>query len=274
MKKIHHIQSRSSSISIGHASKSAFSSVIFGALISATLGLTACNGTSSGTGDVLGQDGAVQAPVGVTAPPVSDSPVNTPAPVSTIVGDTCHSTDSSKLCLALKYTVYTHPDGTPVVSRSEAIANVQGLNKLWASCNIAFQMDELADVDPVNSGLTFATANNSELDKIRSAYENNSTLLVVTTGNWNRSGSLGSTGANAWTNMPGNYRSGSILEAAVGTFYPIIAHEIGHYLNLDHVSDSSNLMNPVIYGSSTGLTAGQCSAARSAAQSYWKSMLR
>ena len=55
----------------------------------------------------------------------------------------------------------------------------------------------------------------------------------------------------------------------MGTFGLIIAHELGHYLNLLHVSDSSALMNPVIYSSSKSLYSSQCNTARAAANYYW-----
>jgi hypothetical protein len=174
----------------------------------------------------------------------------------------------------LKYVVYVDSNGTPVVTQDQAISNLKSINQVWSKCSIAFQIDQFLASNPSDYQLTFNTANSSELDDIRSAYEESSTILVVTTGKWNRSGSLGSTGANAWTNMPGQTYLGSILEAPVGTYPNIIAHEIGHYLNLDHLNDQSNLMNPMIYDTSTQLTSSQCSEAQSAINYYWKKMMR
>jgi hypothetical protein len=67
---------------------------------------------------------------------------------------------------------------------------------------------------------------------------------------------------------------GAILERPVASFANIIAHELGHYLNLYHVSDATDIMNPIIYSSSTKLTSSQCATARSAASFFWSKMYR
>ncbi|MGK5082624.1 matrixin family metalloprotease, partial [Bdellovibrionota bacterium FG-1] len=191
-----------------------------------------------------------------------------------IVGDSCQSSDPQHLCVALKYVPYLDGNGAPVVTSAQAIANVTAINKVWAQCNIGFQIDEFVPANPKDFGFSFQTANLSELDPIRTAFDDDHTLLVVTTGTWNRSGTLGNTGANAWTNMPGSGPYGAILEQPVGTNANIVAHELGHYLNLDHVSNLPQLMNPIIYDTSTQLTATECATARSAVTGYWKKMMR
>ena len=97
---------------------------------------------------------------------------------------------------------------------------------------------------------------------------------LVTTGTWDRSGSLGETTANAWTSMPGGGPYGSVLERPVGLNSHLIAHEIGHYMNLVHVSDSGAMMNPIIYSTSNRISATQCKTARSAALYFWAQMIR
>lgn len=191
-----------------------------------------------------------------------------------VVGPSCQSGDPERLCVALKYVVYSNKDGKTVVSQEQAAANVAKINKAWDQCGIAFQIDDYSPVNPVDLGLTYATANMSELNSIRSALQANDKLLIVTTGQWDRSGSLGNTGANAWTTMPGDRLDGAILEAEVSTSALVIAHEIGHYLNLDHVSDKSDLMNPVIYDNSEKLMPSQCASAREAVDNYWREMKR
>lgn len=190
------------------------------------------------------------------------------------VGDTCKSDDPNHICLALKYVVYQEPTGDPLLTQAEVSNNLIGINQLWKQCNLSFQVDEFLTANPDTYGLQFHPSDNSELDGIRSSFGNESMLLVVTTGSWNRNGSLGSTPANAWTSMPGDDLLGSILEGPVDTFSNIVAHELGHYLSLAHVEDAGDLMNPIIYDSSVILSEDQCSDARTASQSYWQKMLR
>jgi hypothetical protein len=57
-------------------------------------------------------------------------------------------------------------------------------------------------------------------------------------------------------------------------FANIIAHELGHYMNLAHVSDQTNLMNPVIYASSNTITSDQCTGTRRAVEYFWQGMKR
>ena len=243
----------------------AFSSVLFA--------ISGCTGDGSqGTvGEIPGYDMSSGTPV--SKKPTEPNPAPTEGPSGTL-GPSCRSDDNSRFCVALKYVVYKDSNDRPVVSEQEAISNLAAVNAVFSKCQIAFQIDEFVPAEPSRYGLTFNTANSSELDIIRRAFQDDSEMVVVTTGDWNRSGSLGSTGANAWTNMPGMGLYGVILEDAVGTYPNLIAHELGHYVNLDHSSDASNLMSPIIYTTSTGLTAGQCSAARDALNSFWPRMLR
>ena len=76
--------------------------------------------------------------------------------------------------------------------------------------------------------------------------------------------------------MPASARRGSrwlALEHPVDQSANLIAHELGHYLNLGHVSDTYAMMNPIIYARSVNLYASQCSTARSAARYYWRDMM-
>ena len=189
-------------------------------------------------------------------------------------GTSCATGDPNQICLALKYVVYADSAGNEVVSRDIALKNVVAINKIWSPCRIAFQIDEYIAVLPKDFGLLFNPANSIEMIGIRRSQVDDATLLVVTTGTWNRDGSLGATGANAWTSMPEEGPYGVVLERPVGDFSNIIAHELGHYLNLGHMDDANDLMNPVIYNASTQLTALQCEKARLAAGTYWQRMLR
>ncbi len=233
--------------------------------------LTACN-SSDGSG-ALGQDQQVHNSTQIPGDGKSDTPITGNG--SSVVGDSCAGkNDATHPCLALKYVVYKNSDGSPVMTQDEVISTVREVNSIWATCNISFQIDQYLAANPVDYALTFNTANDSELDQIRRAFQTDSTLLVATTGTWDRSGTLGNTGANAWTNMPGDGIYGVVLESPVGSFGNIVAHELGHYLNLDHVSDQSNVMNPIVYDTSTALNSGQCSTAMAAINYYWQSMRR
>jgi len=209
---------------------------------------------------------------GVAAP----AALRTRAPGSTppfLVGDSCRSDDPARICLALKYVVYNDGAG-PVVSREDAIRNLKQINSLWGQCGIQFQIEQYVALDPAESRLAFRTSNYPELDDIRNRLGEPRSLLLVTTGAWNRSGSLGNTTANAWTAMPNSAPYGVVMEKPVGTYANIIAHELGHYLNLLHVHDNSNLMNPIIYTRSTVIPREQCVTARQAAGYFWQAAWR
>ena len=219
-----------------------------------------------GTGDQLTTGTSSQnSPNGGSQQPQGDA--------QKVTGDSC-SGQSGQICLGLKYVVYKNSSGVPTASESDVITNVKSINRVYRQCGIQFQVDQYLAVNPVDYRLLYNTANNGELDDIRKTFEDQSTLLVVTIGSWNRNGSLGDTGANAWTSMPGEAYMGVILEKSVATFSNIIGHEIGHYLNLDHENDETNVMNPIIYSQSTEFYSSQCNTMQDAAKKYWSKMMR
>jgi hypothetical protein len=226
--------------------------------------LVGCTGGSGGS-----SVGSISFP-GVTLPEAHADGA-TPAAV---VGDSCKTGAPNQLCLAVKYVGYQNSSGVPTVSQEEAIANMKQINKLWQQCSIGFQIENYSAIVPKDHGLRYNTANMSELNDIRKVMSDDTTLLVTTTGTWDRGGSLGDTGANAWAAMPGENLYGVVFEKAVATFGNIIAHELGHYVGLDHGQNSSNLMNPIIYDDSTKLTQSQCNQARETIGSYWQKMVR
>src|SRR5579885_889723 len=182
---------------------------------------------------------------------------------------------SGRLDLALKYVAYKDSSANPVVSLSEAQANVSAVNALWASCGIRFKLEDYEAVDPASLDLSFDTRNFSELTGIRTTFSVANELLLVTTGPWDRTGTLGTSPANAWTAMPApSGPFGAVLEQPVGDFSTLIAHELGHYLGLAHVSDQADIMHAIIYSSSRNLTADQCKLARSTIGVYWQPALR
>jgi hypothetical protein len=177
--------------------------------------------------------------------------------------------------LALKYVIYEDPiTHRPVVSHEQALTNLRVINSIWHQCGIGFELEDFVVLDVADRNLNFGIGNYPELDDVRGEFADESTLLIVTTGAWNRKGSLGDSPANAWTSMPGSAPYGAVLERSVGAFSNIVAHELGHYLGLMHSDNRGDLMNPIIYNSSISLTADQCKLARSAASQYWQKMMR
>jgi predicted Zn-dependent protease len=65
-----------------------------------------------------------------------------------------------------------------------------------------------------------------------------------------------------------------VFESAVADYPQIMAHELGHYLGLEHVSNTSNAMNAIIYPYSEDLSDSQCDQAREIAQEFWSGMMR
>lgn len=243
--------------------------LLFAGVFASALG--GCNSTDSG-----GVRQATDNVVGQPQPIPTDTPSTPeePAPVGKLpeIGTSCTSSDPNQICLGLKYVVYEDNSAVPVVTSDQALSNIDEMNSVWSQCNIAFQVDDFVSVKPSTLGLNYNTSTSGELSTIRQKLADSEKLVVVTTGTW--SGTLGSGSANAWTAMPGSGLYGAILEATVGDYPNIIAHELGHYLNLGHASDASNLMNPVIYSTSTAITSSQCNGARAAVSAYWQAMKR
>jgi|GEM_PF-1313551 len=179
--------------------------------------------------------------------------------------------DSKQLTLALKYVAFQDNTGQPVLNEKAIDKLTQEVNDLYAPCKIHFIAEEFKPVDPKTYGLEFNTQSMNDLTPIRSQFNDNKRLVVINTGDWNHN-SMGS--ANAWTTMPGENPAGAVIEANAASFAGIVAHELGHYLSLDHKSDSSNLMNPIIYPDSTVIHSWQCEEMRKAAESYWTSAIR
>ena len=219
----------------------------------ATIGFSACNGQPAAAGTNPTAAGNAQA--SPAAP--SDAKAN-----------------DSELTLALRYVSYVDGKGTPVVSKDQATAMAAAVSKLYSVCHMQVRIDDYVAANPADVKLAFSPSTMGELDTVRNAWKDDKYLLVVNTGTWDHSGGLGADGANAWTMMPGEGSSGAVLEAPVADNVNIVAHELGHYLNLDHVSDQSDLMNPVVYPDSTTITADQCQTMRASAQDARKDALR
>jgi hypothetical protein len=174
--------------------------------------------------------------------------------------------DPDTITLGLKLVSYKLDDGQEVLTADKARAVVQRVNQIYSQCKIRFRAEEFVSVNPRDLGLPYSLSSMGELDPTRSAFQSSDKLVVINTGNWNHD-SMGA--GNAWTSMPGYDPPGAVLEATVAANAEIAAHELGHYLNLDHVNNSSNLLNPVVYSNSDDLTSSQCGTMRSAATNLW-----
>ncbi len=174
------------------------------------------------------------------------------------------------ITLAVNYVAYER-NGKPVLTQEETQAVFAKVNKVIARCGIRYKLEEYKSVNPADAGLEYNMSSMNELDQIRGAFESNKALVVVGTGSWDKSG-MGP--ANAWAAMPGQFPAGVVMEAPVVDNANIVAHELGHYLSLDHSSNQSNLMSPVIYDTSTHLSETQCADMRETASSFWTAALR
>ncbi len=206
--------------------------------------------------------------------PGQSIPVPTLLDLQPSASNACRSGNPNHICLAAKWLVFVDPEGAPVVSREDALQSLGKINEVWGKCDLGFVLEDYVTVDPTERDIEYRISNYSDLTKIRRSYSDDSTLLVAFTGTWDRGGSLGNTGANAWTTLPGSGPYGAILEKPVAKNANLISHEIGHYLNLSHVDDSNALMNAVIYRKSVGLYDDHCKKARETAKYFWAKMIR
>lgn len=165
------------------------------------------------------------------------------------------SADAGAVTLAVKFVEFKDPVGRVPVSRDEAENLVQGINREYSQCGLALRLEQYQQIDPNRLGLPSGVSEMSQLDQIRAPFNDSHYLTVIDTGAWDHR-DIGP--ANAWTAMPGEALSGAVMEAPVARNSQVVAHELGHYLSLEHVGDSSDMMNPVIYPGSTRITPLQC----------------
>ena len=192
--------------------------------------------------------------------------------VSNIVGESCQSKDPHHVCIALTYVSFIDSSGKAISDEAGAIANVKAVNDLWKQCDISFQIEKYQAASAKEAGVVYSPLAYSQIDDIRNAFGNDKSFLLVMSGPWG-------TVKNAWTNSPGSGPYGAVFESSVTNYPQIIAHELGHYLNLDHIvpepgEDPANLMNFKIYPAPNMLYSQQCATARASATGYWTKMLR
>jgi hypothetical protein len=164
------------------------------------------------------------------------------------------------LRVAVKYVSYLTSDTRkPITTQVEASELIGRINEIYSPCQIHFVLERYVTAQPETLGLHLKLHSMSDLDPTRRRFDDPNRLVIINTGEWDHRG-MGT--PNAWTAMPGSSPSGTVIEGRVAAYPEMIAHELGHYLNLDHVKDAADLMNPVIYRTSTRLSPGQCENVR------------
>ncbi|MEO5971707.1 MAG: zinc-dependent metalloprotease family protein [Bdellovibrionia bacterium] len=182
-----------------------------------------------------------------------------------------NSAQSLPLTMALKFVEFFREDGKPILSKDSVKELVARINPYFQSCRIRFQMEAYRALDSASYGLSFKVQSSEDMKVFRKPFDDSRYLVVINTQNWDHE-KMGS--ANAWTAMPGESPSGVVMEAPVASYPGLVAHELGHYLSLNHVSNVKNLMNPIIYGTSTFFTAEQCLQMRKTALEVRPSAIR
>ncbi len=175
-----------------------------------------------------------------------------------------------ELKLALRIVSFQTPQAVPVLSPEMARALVEEVNGFFTSCRVSFLLERLENVNPESLGLPERPSTLEELDPIRARLKDSNHLLIVQTGPWR--GTLAA--ANAWTVLPGDGPLGTVMESTYARHARLVAHELAHALDRDHVTDRNNLLHPVLHPDSSGLTQEQCSHLRSAAQKWHSLALR
>ena len=166
------------------------------------------------------------------------------------------------LTLALKFVEFIREDGNPILSENSVKDLVTRINPFFQSCRIRFQVEDYRALDSKRYGLSFQVQSPKDMKTFRKPFDDSRYLVVINTQSWDHQ-KMGT--SNAWTAMPGELPAGVVMEAPVASYPGLVAHELGHYLSLAHVSNAKNLMSPVIYGTSTFFTPEQCSQMRKTA---------
>ncbi len=251
----------------------------FGTLAASALCLALISGCNSsgasapGVGSGIATEPSARRTTAASETSSTGTPTSTPVPPpagTALTGESCVSSDPAKICLAVHFVSYKSAAGAPVADENRAAAIISGMNRFWSQCGIGFQIEKYDAVDPTRFNLAYGSAAQGQTTQIRATFaEPSNQLLAVTTGPWG-------TAVNAWTSMPGSPPYGAVMESSIVSYGDgiIYAHEFGHYLGLNHVGDTSNLMDAVIYTSSTVINSSQCQTARDTARGMWSAMLR
>jgi len=169
--------------------------------------------------------------------------------------------------MALKVVSYEDGQNPSILSESKAELLTAQINSVWKPCKIGFQLEAYQSVNPITVGLRYHPNWRSDSTSIRSTFSANDSLLVVATGSF-------SSATIAVTQMPGYAPFGTLVEEEYAENPLTVGHELGHYMGLYHIRNTSNLMNPYIGAHTENLTPSQCQIARSTNLSNWIQMMR
>ncbi|MEW6055242.1 MAG: M12 family metallo-peptidase [Bdellovibrionota bacterium] len=186
---------------------------------------------------------------------------------------------SDLLTIAVRYLSFRDSSGTAVASESKVRNMIDNdVAAVWRQCGISFKLERYEAVDASYANARYSPANYSELNQMRINTQSENDLVIIGTGTWNRAGDLGNSGSNCYSSFPGDRAEGIVCEKKSAGSSLIMAHEVGHWLNLRHtnspttdaVNDTTsrnvayNLMDHIVRPSNDELTKGQCVRARTA----------
>jgi hypothetical protein len=209
-------------------------------------------------------EGTLPAP---ETPPTSDTTGPAPTPPPVMVSGNCAGDPTVTHCLALKMIAYRNGSIDPTLEKIEADVLVLGMNRVWRPCGIGFTLEVYQTVDPAGYSLSYSPDWRTESQRIRETFGDPERFLIVAVGPWNIS-------TIAVTQMPGTGPYGVLVEEEYATNELTVGHELGHYMGLYHIRDTSNLMNPYIGTGTEALTSTQCEIARETNTRYWTAMMR
>jgi hypothetical protein len=189
--------------------------------------------------------------------------------------------------VSVHYMAFRDETGQALTDENTIKGALDKMSSEWSQCDVGFKLEKFEAIDPSVLGARYSPANYTELDEMRQKGQTNHDLLIVGTGPWDRTGTLGDSGSNCYSSFPGDSAQGIICERSQAASPSMLSHESGHWMNLMHPDDPSNdgsdgtksndisinLMNHMVAPENKQLLPQQCQRARAAVQQYRKSDL-